>query len=116
MELKLINKAIEINMEINPGIGYEGDRYGMDLLTRAIVHLIENFDTHLAEKEVAAYWDTQQYYATILSAIARHYVVDCVVEREMTVEMVLAELIAGLVESGMLQEKLGVNSDDYNDE
>lgn len=112
MKLEMRSEAMEIKMEINPGKGYEGDPYGYDLLARAIVHLVEMFDTHSVEKEVG-HGGAQQYYAAVLSAVARHYMMEDFGEREILVRDALTELITGLVKSGMLQEIISSGLDDY---
>lgn len=96
---------LKLVMVAEPGSGYEGDMYGFDLMRRAIINLIEDMDTHLAEKEVDPNFP-HFFYASILSAIARHYMMDDPIDREITVQQALQEIIDWLAAADMLQETI----------
>jgi hypothetical protein len=115
MNLEMYSEEMTIKLEVNPGPGYEGDPYGLDLQNRAIVSLIEHFDTHFAQEE-GLYWENDQFYASILSAIARHSMVDMPDDITMSVYDVLIDLLKWLSSEGMLQETItsGV-ADDYDE-
>lgn len=105
MNYEVSSEAINIRLDVTPGFGYEGDAHGFDLLRRSIVHLIENYDTHLLEKE-QGYEETEHFYSSVLSALARHYLIDDPVGRRVTVQQALEEMIENLTERGKLQEEV----------
>jgi hypothetical protein len=102
-----------VKVEITAGPGYEGDPLGFDLLARGIARLIEEFDTHLLEKEKGQ-TETLHFYASILSAVARHYSVDDPDPEgeERTVQTALQELIDVLAQAGRLQETVTRGAED----
>lgn len=106
---------ITLSVKVQSDSGYEGDNRGFDLVTRTIVSLIENLDTHLAEKEDKA-WNTNHFYASILSAVARHSMVDNPFDEEATVQEVLQSMIDFMVSEGMLQETISSWSGEVDDE
>lgn len=83
--------------------------HGQDLITMAIVALISEADTSGWEKaQYEKYGESQaqnQFYAAVLSAIARHYAMDWLQEERSTAN-VLEELIRGLREDGRLQQMI----------
>jgi hypothetical protein len=103
IQVQFSGDALEIEMRITPSPGYEGDLQGFDLIRRAIVEMIESFDTHFLEKEVG-YAETNHFYSSVLGAVARHYMVDDDADRQLTVQVVLLEMIENLAEGGLLQE------------
>lgn len=114
MKLEKHNEALEIKLEVNPGSGYEGDAYGFDLLTRTIVNLIEEFDADFAQKE-GLYWEDNQFYASILSAIARHCMVNEAENTTLMVHDVLVEMVKRLSSAGLLQEEITSGPYDYDE-
>jgi hypothetical protein len=107
-----------VKVAIAAGPGYEGDALGFDLLARGIVRIIEEFDTHLLEKG-EGHAETLHFYASILSAVARHYMVDAdpdLEERDRTVEEVLREMTEVLAQAGMLQETVTAGADNEDEE
>jgi len=96
----------DIDIEISgPSAQWEG----RDLQTAAILGLIEMSHTHSWEKDVLEqhgdYGNVSpgdQFYAALLSGIARHYAVDAALETDMPVASVLFRLIGELVEKERL--------------
>jgi len=114
-EYMMIGEGLSIRLEVKPVGGEPGDFSQFDLLRRAIVELIERFDTHHAEKADPG-WNTSDFYASLLSVIARHYMVDAiddpVADGQIPVHEVLADLIAALRREGKLLEEVGAFSDE----
>ena len=126
MNLEMYSGDMTIKLEVNPGPEYAGDAYGPDLLTQAIVSLIENFDPDFAQDD-EVYWDSGPFYAAILSAVARHSMVDTLNELDTIKEFVddaddittsvyevLVDLLEYLSSDGLLQETITSEVDEYD--
>src|SRR5689334_16011038 len=81
---------------------------GRDLHTAAVIGLIEMAPTEFWEKDLIEQGvdfeitPAEQFYASILSAIARHYAVDAMLLHDMEVYTVLMQLIGELANKGRL--------------
>ena len=114
MKADIEGDGIRIKLEVIPvpGSGYEDEPYHFDLMRRAIASLIESYDSSHAEKVNAE--DGDFFRASVLRAIARHYMLDDVsgIETTTTVENALAELLGYLCMNGYLQETVTNKPDD----
>lgn len=95
-------ESIEIEMNIKANLPVD-DAYTSDVVTKAIVHLIEEMDTHLWDKD-AKELQADEFYAAILTAVARHYAVDDPMERQQPAYQWLDELIKNLRENKHLHQ------------
>jgi hypothetical protein len=95
----------DININVS---GLSSQWNGKDLHTAAILGLIDTAHTDFWEKDVLQQgYDSNvtpadQFYASILSAIARHYAVNALLPNDMQVSSVLFNLIGSLVEKKRL--------------
>lgn len=90
--------------------GEANQPHAQDLVTMAIVALISEADTHGWEKaDIEQHGETEaanQFYAAILSAIARHYAVDSILTEERPTADILEELIVRLREEGRMRQMI----------
>lgn len=93
---------IEIEMSIKANLPVD-DAYTSDVITKALVHLIEEMDTHFWDKD-AKELQADEFYTAILTAVARHYSVDDPMEREQPAYQWLEELITNLRDSKYLNQ------------